>query len=372
MNRSTGPAAALLAAALLAGACSSGASERHRVLIGSVAKDQAELAAREQESGRRLSSLRIFRRWGEDLVDPYVRSAADRHVLFLSVKARLADGRSLSWADLAASRPGSALDREVRRQAGQLKQLDGVVYFTFNHEPDNKASSGMGTPEEYAAAWRRVVSVFRDEGADNVRFVWTLTDQTFAQKQPERYYPGDAYVDHIGVDAYNWHQCRGRSEGWRSLAELIEPHRQFGLRHPGKGLMILEWGSVEDADRPNRKARWLDEAARLFTKPEYRGYKALLHWDDRYARGETPAECNWDYRTSPAATAAWRRMVAAPTFSAAEPCDIGDCPEPGLPPALLVLAAGGTLLVGGGATALVVARRRRGLRATPDGPRPGG
>lgn len=362
-------AVAVAAAALLGvGGCANRPVE-HRMLFGTVADNASQVDARARDTGRPPAALRVFRRWGQDLADPFVRQAVRRYVVFLSVKARLNDGRQLRWEDIASARPGSALDREMRRQARQLKQLGKPVYFTFNHEPENKNSQGMGTPEQYAQAWRRVVSVFRAEGASNVRYVWTLTDASFAEGVADRYYPGDAWVDHIGVDAYNWFDCRGRREKWRSLADLIEPHRVFGRRHPDKGLMILEWGTVEDPDRPNRKARWLDEAARLFTRPEYRQYRALLHWDDRYTRGQAPARCNWDYTTSPAALAAWRRLAAEPVFSAADACDIGDCDGRGS--LVVALAAGGAVLVTG-TGALVLVRRLRRRSAGGPGRRSGG
>ncbi|WP_262403335.1 glycoside hydrolase family 26 protein, partial [Actinomadura sp. CNU-125] len=291
---------------------------RAPMLLGVTAHDEADLAEREREAGRALGAVRVFRRWGEPVVDDFVRSRARSHVFFVSVKARKPDGTKMRWADIASAPRGSAIDDEIRRQARALKELPGTVWFTFNHEPDNSASKGMGRPREYVDAWRRVVSVFREEGARNVKYVWTMTDAAFG-RDASRYYPGDDQVDAIGVDAYNWFTCRGRDEGWRPLGELIERHRRFGEKHPAEQLMILETGTVEDPADAGRKARWMAEATALFRQPKYHRYTALLHWDARHTRPEGPT-CEWDYRSSETSLGGWRTMAAAPVFAASVPC----------------------------------------------------
>jgi cellulose synthase (UDP-forming) len=47
----------------------------------------------------------------------------------------------------------------------------------------------------YQQAFRHVVSLFRDEGADNVRFVWSPAGETNALD----YYPGGDVVDYVGL-----------------------------------------------------------------------------------------------------------------------------------------------------------------------------
>ncbi|MBC6459071.1 glycosyl hydrolase [Actinomadura sp. HBU206391] len=287
------------------------------VILGAVGNSRAETIERERETGRRVQGIRAFKRWNEPLIGADQRWAKrTHHTVFLSVKSRLLDGSLLRWRDIANAAPGSPLDADLHRQARELKSFRATVYLIFNHEPDAKTSRPMGEPADFVAAWRRLVSTHREAGVTNVRYVWTMTDQAFQQGYADKYYPGDRYVDGIAVDAYNWYDCRGGRGRWTSLADLIEPHRRFGLRHPGKDLMVLEWGSVEDRSRPGRKAQWIRDAAALFDRPKYRAYRALAHWDDRYTGPPSGQPCQFDYRTSPAALAAWRDMAAGSAFRA--------------------------------------------------------
>jgi hypothetical protein len=301
-----------LAATLAAAALASPPGPPH-VMLGAVGQTRQEVLEREHESAHHLQGVRVFRRWDETLLDADQRWARDTgHTIFLSVKSRRADGSLIAWRDIAAG----ALDADLRRQARQIRDFGALVYLVFNHEPDAKTSAPMGGPRDFVAAWRHLVSTYRAEGVRNARYVWTMTGDAFARGVPaDRYYPGDAYVDDIAADTYNWYTCRGRGS-WKSLAELIEPQRRFGLRHPGKGLMLLEWGSAEDPASPGRKARWIRDAAGLFTHPAYRPYRAILHWDDRHTGLLARTSCEFDYRSSPSALAAWRSLAAGPIFAA--------------------------------------------------------
>jgi hypothetical protein len=353
---------AVLAPAVTGAPAGAGPLLRDPVILGAVGNSRAETQERERETGRPLEGVRAFKRWNEPLIGPDQRWAArgDR-TLFLSVKSRRLDGSILSWRDIADAAPGTPLHLDLLRQAQELKSFRKPVYLVFNHEPDAKTSRPMGEPADFVAAWRRIVSTHRLSGVRNARYVWTMTDQAFQQGIAGSYYPGDAYVDAIGVDVYNWYDCRGGKGRWKDLAELIEPHRRFGLEHPGKDLMVLEWGSVEDRARPGRKAQWIHDAAKLFTRPGYRRYRAVLHWDDRYTGQGPGRSCDFDYRTSETALRAWRAMAAAPAYN---PARARSAARPR--PSVLGLAVlPGCATIGLAGTAWLLGRRNRRARAAP-------
>jgi hypothetical protein len=329
----------------------------HRLILGSLGQTRQEIQQREREIGHRLPGVRVFRRWGETLFDGDQQWAKKTgHVVFLSIKSRRKNGALIAWRDIAGARPGSPLQTDLLRQAAQIKRFGAVVYVVFNHEPDAKTSRPMGTPADFIAAWRHVVGTYRAAGVRNARYVWTLTGPAFAENagggrtRADAYYPGDAYVDDIAGDTYNWNTCRSPTGRWQSPAELLEPERHFGLRHPRKGLMLLEWGTVEDPAQPGRKAAWIRAMALLLASPAYGQFRAALQWDDRYTGLMSGTTCDFGNRTSPAALAAWRAMALAPAFAARSSCDLGDCPaarrRSRLPLALGVAVVAALLMTG--------------------------
>ena len=60
---------------------------------------------------------------------------------------------------------------------------------------------------DYRNAYRRVVGIFREEGATNVAFVMVYMGWTFdgrSGRDPLAWWPGDDVIDWVGSDPYNW------------------------------------------------------------------------------------------------------------------------------------------------------------------------
>src|SRR6266516_380600 len=99
------------------------------------------------------------------------------------------------------------------------------------------------TPADLIAAYRHVHDRFELAGATNVQFVWNVNFWNFSGVDQRDFYPGDAYVDWMAVDAYN------------RLASL----------NADKPMMLAEWASAEptSGDPPGvTKGQWIIDAAR--------------------------------------------------------------------------------------------------------------
>jgi hypothetical protein len=58
-------------------------------------------------------------------------------------------------------------------------------------------------PAAFVAAWRRIVNVFREEGAFNVTWLWTVNQQGRPGTRPiSAWWPGTNYVTWVGIDGY--------------------------------------------------------------------------------------------------------------------------------------------------------------------------
>ena len=142
-----------------------------------------------------------------------------------------------------------------------MRDYNAPVYFTFNHEPESSASFAMGESPDFIAAWRNVYRIFQERGATNVKFMWIMTDYSFfvgpqARNDASKWYPGDAYLEAMGADAYNWYNCRtGINTPWWTLEQIIRPFRDFGAAHPAEELWLSEFASAEDAGSSGTQGR---------------------------------------------------------------------------------------------------------------------
>jgi endoglucanase len=163
-------------------------------------------------------------------------------------------------------------------------------------------STGYG---KYVAAWRHVHDIFVAEGATNVLWVWCpLVNDVPATPWNHwtDYYPGDAYVDWVGIDAYNW----GSSSSccvWQSFAALLtgSPYQDYAAKKP---IMLPETASAEVG---GNKAQWITDMHHdLMT--EFRGIRAVVWFDIN-------KETDWRIASSPSALAAYKAMALDPYFN---------------------------------------------------------
>jgi hypothetical protein len=292
------------------------ASVAKPMLFGAAGSSKAMIQKNESIMGSKVVGARVYKNWGETLFTSDQIWARDTgHVLFVSIRTAQS-GHNMQWSAIASAQPGSTLYSQMVSQGQQIKAFGARVYVAFNHEPEASGARSMGTSAQYVAAFRKWVTVVRAQGASNAKFVFDATAYGFSRTGPgstATYYPGDAYVDAIAADGYNWAGCQGGgSGGWRELSQVIEAQRQFGLQHPTKALMLWEFGSAEDKSQPGHKAQWLRNARALFKQSAYSQYTTILSWEGR-AHTANDA-CHFDYLSSSTATAAWKEFGSDPVY----------------------------------------------------------
>lgn len=106
--------------------------------------------------------------------------------------------------------------------------------------------SAASDPAAFAAYWRRIVTTMRSVPGAAFQFDWSPVLGTGAVPA-ERAYPGDAYVDYIGLDAYDqdwypgWQQPVQRWQNLLTQPHGLRWHRDFAAAH-GKPMTFPEWG----------------------------------------------------------------------------------------------------------------------------------
>jgi hypothetical protein len=206
------------------------------------------------------------------------------------------DGSVVPWADIAAG----DYDATIDARAADIKAFVAPMFFIFHHEPNGNHPGG--TPEEFKAAFQHIHDRFIADGVRNVLYTMVMFDTAYDQGTINDYYPGDSYVDVLGVDAYNWYDCGERQEPWTSFHDVALAFHDFGAAHH-KFMIIAEVGSEEDSADPNHKGAWItDMLATLKTWPDVKG---VAWFNSGPPYGST---CNWWVDSSPASLAAFQAI----------------------------------------------------------------
>jgi len=140
--------------------------------------------------------------------------------------------------------------------AGFGAQTGHGVIISFGHEMNGywyRWGYRHTTPAVFVAAWRHVVSVFRQQGADDVTWLWTanIIDVRGGIPDPAPWWPGDSFVTWVGIDGYYY------KPSW-TFASLFGPTIKAVRALTRDPILIAETGAAPAAGQP---AKIVDLAA---------------------------------------------------------------------------------------------------------------
>jgi beta-mannanase len=203
-------------------------------------------------------------------------------------------------------------DTFIRAWASSARADGRNLYVRLMHEmnggwyPWGRAVDG-NTPAQYVTAFRHVVDIFRQEGADNVQFVWCVASGSsgkHVQTSVSDYFPGNAYVSWVAMDGYN-----------RSVAHPLSFEQIFSTTYStltsisDRPIMIAETGSVQYPG----KSQWITTGFLTTLPTAFPRVKAVDYFDSRGAVD------NYSITTSPASLSAIRQLYSNATFQAKAP-----------------------------------------------------
>ncbi|HEX3561708.1 MAG TPA: glycosyl hydrolase [Solirubrobacterales bacterium] len=214
-------------------------------------------------------------------------------------------GPTIPLSEIAAGK----YDSYLRSAATQAKSMPfGEILIRFAHEMNGNWYGWSGDPSNYVAAWRHIVTVFHQEGATNVKFVWT-PNVDYGNYPFAAYFPGDAYVDYVGLDGYNWGTAGIGTNKWETLSEVFSRSYQMLTQLSAKPVMINE---VSSSEIGGSKAAWIREGF-LKTIPQKFPRVTAVVWYDRNN------EEDWRINSSSASLNAYREVVASTLYGGTVP-----------------------------------------------------
>ncbi|KUI16264.1 endoglucanase [Mycobacterium sp. GA-1285] len=148
-----------------------------------------------------------------------------------------------------------AFDDYVYRWADEIGEWGRNTFIRFAHEFNGDwypwTPSRGTSPSAYVDAWRHVHDIFTDKEVANVDWIWA---PTAAVGPLTDWYPGDEYVDVLGVDGYNWGTSRPTTR-WIAAEELfgaaLDELRSIAADKPK---LVAEVGCAESG---GCKAEWI-------------------------------------------------------------------------------------------------------------------
>jgi hypothetical protein len=251
------------------------------------------LALRRRQLGRDQRLVHLFYSWDDELPT----SLPD-----IGASTLLVSWSGTRYAEIT----GGSADKKIAAAARRLAARRRPTLLRWGWEMNGNWFAWDGThngrkPAGYVSAWKRMHRIFRDEGADNVAWVWSPnwnSGPDVAWNDYQHYYPGDGYVDWVGVSGYPFGTQTPKTLFHRICAE-------YGARKP---IMLTETAAIDHGG--DSKADWITAfGAYVKATPAIGG----VVWFDTDTQPGTDE--NFRIDTSAATLAAYRAMARSSHFA---------------------------------------------------------
>ena len=208
-----------------------------------------ELESFEAQIGGRLDVVGWFQHWDHKIISDQLLILCQQNnprIPYITWEPwhGHGNGNPFPLAEIAAGQH----DRFIRESWAQIHQAcpNKEILVRLMHEMNTKPGDApwypwQGDPETYIAAWRRIVDIAR-KAAPNTRWIWALTKSSNSLQYAELYYPGDEWVNYVGVTMNQYWPSNGRT--WASFNETYGDVRSYLIPF-GKPVLVAEVATGE-------------------------------------------------------------------------------------------------------------------------------
>ncbi len=203
-----------------------------------------------RQAGVRPNILLYYSGWYEQFKEDFAIQAQNNDAVpFIQL-----DPNGISLAAIAAGTYDTYLAQYATQVAAYGAHTGHGVIISFAHEMNGywyHWGNRHTSPKVFVAAWRHIVTLFRQQGADDVTWLWTtnIIDAKGGIADPAPWWPGQKYVTWIGIDGYYYHPS------W-TFASLFGPTIKTvrALTRSPVPILIAETGAARKAGQPAKIA----------------------------------------------------------------------------------------------------------------------
>jgi mannan endo-1,4-beta-mannosidase len=239
--------------------------------------------------GRQPNLVSYYSGWGEAFQEVFAETAA-KHGATTIVEV---DPTNISMTKIA----DGTYDAYLNSFAEGVAAFKHNVVISFGHEMNGYWETWgfhHTPPTAFIAAWRHIVNLFRNEGVDNVTWMWQVNSAT-SQTGPVRdWWPGAQYVTWVGVSGYYY---LSGNNFYNVFEPVVTAVRQF-TQDP---VLIAETAVGPQAGQ----TRGIND---LFAGLRVQNYLGLV-WFDQHSYGGLYNGEDWRLEDSPSAISAFRNAL---------------------------------------------------------------
>ena len=209
-----------------------------------------------------------------------------------SINNGVHDEKLYAWGRAAANDFGAPLAVEYGTEVNGF-------WFRWN----GLHNGGAAGPDNFVNAYRRIVRIVRDDaGARNVTWVFHVNDRDYPEPNTpqtswntaEHYYPGDDFVDWLGVSVYGAQVPKADQTCELFAPRFAAVYDRLAAKATGKPIFLLEFGATKGHPNARRNEqcrpdKWADAAFEaVFNKTRYPMLCGFSWWNEGWPNTDAP------------------------------------------------------------------------------------
>lgn len=144
-------------------------------------------------------------------------------------------------------------------------------------------------PERFRDAYRHIIQLCRDTGADNITWVFHADSKSYpneAWNNFENYYPGDEWIDWLGFSSYGAHTPF--SSYYHSFrADIENMYQRMTKMAPDQPIIVAELGTAKNNPYVDQ-VEWTRESLEIITSMQYKNLIGFTWWNEAWQNDGNP------------------------------------------------------------------------------------
>ena len=262
------------------------------------------VAAYGRQVGRQPAFVLSYKNWS---IEPFYQPELERlwrggAVPLVTWEPQTESGEGIPLREIVAGR----YDTYIRKSAEAAAAWGKPLMVRFAQEMNGGwypwgYGVGGNTPGQYREAWHHIYWIFRNHGATNVRWVWSPNEDAGGGHPLAVFYPGDEFVDWVGIDGFCW----GGTIGWPSFTTIFASTYDRIAAITSKPVMVAETAAGATG---GDKAAWIASALER-EAPAFPRLRALAWYDAEDPQADLRVD------SSPASLTSFRRAISSQRYA---------------------------------------------------------
>ena len=166
-------------------------------------------------------------------------------------------------------------------------------------------------PERFRDAYRHIIQTCRDEGAENVTWVFHVNDGDWPDvnwNRLENYYPGDSYIDWLAISSYG---AQTPLDDWWPIfrVSMDDVYPRVASLSSTKPIIVAEFG-VTNNNPLGSQSQWAQSALTNITHFRWPRIIAFSWWNEWWQNDDNPAhDTNMRVQDNPLLTQVFQNLV---------------------------------------------------------------